>query len=1035
VLEAIWRVARAVGRARRWLTSGWRRPALWLAVACALLYAFDRWISRLSWLSFWSVLALAVIAAFAVAVWRARSRVVIEPFVDYNRAGSSGDAGKAVAPGLNDALVSELAALRELYRAVEERAELDPAVGDAKPVDATLELQDVSGFLEGASTGDATVSIGPVAVPIGMVMAMLGRLAQGPRLTGGLQVVATADSGSESTGTEVVLTAYYTGARRSSSWSVRESLPDYAASLLAADDAASVVQTAAVRGMVQELASRIFTDLALPGTRSWRATSRFHAGLKQYRLAHESEQDRVLKLRRAERALIEALADDADLPLARYNLGVVYRELGENEAAARSFLRELEREQPAWQPYYALALTYYGKDDRYADVSSLCDRVIELADGATRKAIAFDLKGLADRLRVQGSQDWLATATESRRRAVAYSVLALCDAELTSDDRRTARGVAARCVLDLGIACAYSGDAELAQTQQSAARRRKAFDASHKLLAFAARLQESFNLRLELGKIAATYGEPQTAIKEFRAAARIDPSSALCWAWLAKVNAELSARAKVEDPAKSVWTERAVAAIRLARSTLDFDEPGEAQGATGQLAEALEQLGDAEGAAHARRIPHIESPLASETDVAALELRLASETEAWTRGHLAKRIAKLYFDQEKYEQAEDYYSRALGALKEQYGTEARRHGLLGMVAWARASQSDPDALQDALSDMREAVGMDPLSSWERETLGLIHEKIGDYESAIGAYEYALFWQPNSPTLHARLGNAHLALANESSDPASRRQAYTRATEHLESAIVLETGLYERASAHYALARAYSSADEYERAVPHYRIAQVSPESKALVQLSVGEAYIRLKRYDLAESVLLDVTAAAEAAAVNDPRMLIGQKVDDPWPAASLAAQAHRLLALSFVERDVRLDEASDCVAASKRLLDMLGDDADPSDRASELELEGRILVDRGDYDGAIAALNDSVALAPDVEAYLHLARAYRRKAESSSLEEERRRGLELARSACRHADDLDRSLMFQHAIATVRGQLDALSTSPPAAGDGAGSAT
>jgi tetratricopeptide (TPR) repeat protein len=209
----------------------------------------------------------------------------------------------------------------------------------------------------------------------------------------------------------------------------------------------------------------------------------------------------------------------------------------------------------------------------------------------------------------------------------------------------------------------------------------------------------------------------------------------------------------------------------------------------------------------------------------------------------------------------------------------------------------------------------------------------------------------------------------------------------------------------------------------------------VVQLCVGEAYIRLKRYDLAESVLREVTAAAEAAAAKDPRTLIGQKVDDPWPAASLAAQAHRLLALSFVERDVRLDEASDCVAASKRLLDMLGDEADQSDRASELELEGRILVDRGDYDGAIAALNDSLALAPDVEAYLHLARAYRRKAESSSLEEERRLGLELARSACRHADDLDRSLMFQHAIATVRGQLDALSTSPPAAAGGAGSTT
>ena len=71
----MWRVARAVGRVRRWVTSGWRRPALWLAVAAALLWGFDRLVTPISWLSFWSVLVLAIIAAFGVAVWRARGRV------------------------------------------------------------------------------------------------------------------------------------------------------------------------------------------------------------------------------------------------------------------------------------------------------------------------------------------------------------------------------------------------------------------------------------------------------------------------------------------------------------------------------------------------------------------------------------------------------------------------------------------------------------------------------------------------------------------------------------------------------------------------------------------------------------------------------------------------------------------------------------------------------------------------------------------------------------------------------------------------
>ncbi len=1001
---------------------------------------FDRWVSPLSWLSFWSALTLAVFGAFGAAVWRARGRVVIEPFIEYNKSATAADsAGKPVASGLNDALVSELAALRELYRTVGERAEVDPAVSSsaAEPVDATLQLEDVSEFLQNASTGDATVSFGPLAVPIGTVMAMLGRLAKGPQLTGGLQVVATPEGDEDAPSGEVVLTAYYASADRLASWSVREPVPAYAASLLEQNGATSVVHTAAVRAMVEELASRIFTDLALPGTRSWRATRRFHEGLKQYRLARESQRDRVLKLRRAERAFIEALADDVDLPLARYNLGVVYRELHSevpdehfDEAAESAFLGELQRGQPGWQTYYALALTYFDSG-RFADVSSLCDRAIELADSALQKAMALDLKGLADRNRVTPDEDWLTMAIESRRRAVAYALLALCDAELTLGDQKVARGVAAHCLLDLGIALAYAGEAQADGSAKSAGNRRKAFDSCRRLLSFAARLEDSFSVRLELGKIAFTYGEGEVAIRELRAAARIDPSSTICWAWLARVNAGLSAAA-ADAAARAEWGRRSEVAAALARSNLDLSDTTSSVEAATRLAEALEDLGDDDGAERARDIPYVMGDLAGETDIEELESRLDLETDRWLRGHIAWCIADLHYGQERMAEAALAYQRALDELRDEYPAEARRLGLQGMVAVAHAFQADPNAsIQEALREVQEAIAIAPLSSWERQMLGRIREKVGDYESAIAAYEYALFWKPSSPDLHTLLGKAHLQLAEESFDAARRREAYRQATQHYESALALQSpsALNARAAAHFALGRAHQSADEYHRAVPHFRNAQALAASKPLAQLLLGEAYVRLKRYNEAEEVLSEAITAAESAAAQDPAGQIGNELNEIWGAADLAAQGHRLLALSFIERDVRLDEARGHIDGSKRLLDLLGGNADPSARASELELQGRIHLEEGKYDEAIASLNESVALAADVEAYLHLARAYRTKADASRRKEDRRHALQRARRACRHARDLDQSEMFQESIARVVAYLD-MSTPSHAAENG-----
>ncbi len=1034
LLVLAWRGAWLAGGFRHWVVSGWRRPILWIGVAFAAGWAIDRWIVSISWLSFWTAVVLAILAAFALAVWRAMGRVVIEPFLDYTSdgvdAGNKGDAASgSTAPGLNDALVSELAQLRELFQAVEERAGLRTATGSGRPLEATLQLEDVSSFLQDAATGDAKVSLGPLVLPIGLVMAMLGRLAQGPRVTGALQLITSQDVEGKPT-RQVVLTGYYASRQRLASWSVIEPLPE---------GAASIVQTAAVRGMVEELAARMFADLALGGSTSWQASRRFLSGLRFYRLAHESRQDRVLRLRRAARFFVEALADDEELPLARYNLGVVYGELrdayqewpadAENfaSAAETSFGREIQRGGSGWEPYYALALMLEQRG-RYAAIPPLCDRVIARADNSARKAIAYDAKGFAERkLEEIGTDLALTRAIASRRRAVAYSTLALLRAELRSDDPDASRSLAAHCLLNLGIAVAYSGRSASWNAEGARASKR-AFRQCRSLLRHAARLDDSFLARFELGKIAYEFGEPARAVDELRAALRIDPTSCPCWAWLAKADARLSADTAEENAQRAFeWEQLARHAVRMAKDRLDLNAgPELTQEIVDALAEALETIGDSD---EAERVRNMVDAAAVSGSIDELETQLADVSDRWAYAQIALQLGHQQRATENHELGAAYFQLAIRALGDDYREEIRRSGMHGMVALALMALEERQ--QDALQWAHAAVAVDPMSSWEREVLGNVYDTIGDLENSVEAYEDALAWSPNSAKrdakLHSNLGSCHWRLA-EAASGAARMSGYRRTIEHYEAALALQspTDLPQRVNAHYWLGRAYTAADQYGRAVPHFRNALAARDGTPIVQTYLGEAYMRMKGYEEAEDVLSKAIATSERAAEEDPRPTVGSVISDEWPVGELAASAHRTLALSFIERDVRLDEAREHVRHSERLLDKLEGDADPAARASGRELEGRILLREDHLREAVAALEESVGLAPDSEAYVHLAEAYKEQAVRARNKQHCRTKIERARRACLHARDLDRSQMYEDEIDGVLAELDHLAAPTPA---------
>ena len=194
------RINRVIGSIYYWLRSGWRPLVLWF-VAVALLVCLPdyialmhitkagtwlQWLNILifplwkAWLQQWkTVLALYILLLLLWWAWQARKRVVIESFIDY-----TGDKQSQDPQGLATLLVVRLAQLHELYRVVDEQRSISMDAGPRQSIDATIKAEDVSGFLQGAVSAQAQLSLGPFVIPVGTLLALIGHLVQGPSVDG-----------------------------------------------------------------------------------------------------------------------------------------------------------------------------------------------------------------------------------------------------------------------------------------------------------------------------------------------------------------------------------------------------------------------------------------------------------------------------------------------------------------------------------------------------------------------------------------------------------------------------------------------------------------------------------------------------------------------------------------------------------------------------------------------------------------------------------------------------------------------------------
>jgi hypothetical protein len=169
---------------------------------------------------------------------------------------------------------------------------------------------------------DAQVEVGPLKVPAGAVMALVGGLVQGPRLRGSLRGDAK----------HLVLSAQLSLHGRDYAWRVERDVParDGNGSGEDAPEDARAPESV-IDSLVEELGYRVFTDVVLGEQHQWEATRDVAEGLEEFVSCLTTPQSGKLQLNRVERRLTEALAKDSTFVLAYHNLGVIHMRLAELE--------------------------------------------------------------------------------------------------------------------------------------------------------------------------------------------------------------------------------------------------------------------------------------------------------------------------------------------------------------------------------------------------------------------------------------------------------------------------------------------------------------------------------------------------------------------------------------------------------------------------------------------------------------------------------------------------------------------------------
>jgi tetratricopeptide (TPR) repeat protein len=343
--HSIWmRRAALFGAQKAWrircaLRSGWFSLLMLYAISAAVVALRQRIIGGIvtaKWFFGGTVgpWALCIaLSALLAAVLEARNRarqIVIAAFSNV----TGEEIYRSLADGLPRRLMTNLSDIAEVYEYVsEDPADLDLDEGTETPALSVDSPAALSGLT--ASLADQKIGAGFLQIPVNWVINTLSNVIAGPRIIG--SILRTADG--------LLIEASISGGTYKNTWRVREK--DVRVNLAAKD-----AQTAAVDGMIQQLAYKVFAylDHHQLGTVEWRAAECYTEGLRASIDAKRERQGtgpRTIAVQRAQHAFFEAFRQDARFARSRYNLGVMYysgQQLRPAYEAFRSVIDDFDHE-------------------------------------------------------------------------------------------------------------------------------------------------------------------------------------------------------------------------------------------------------------------------------------------------------------------------------------------------------------------------------------------------------------------------------------------------------------------------------------------------------------------------------------------------------------------------------------------------------------------------------------------------------------------------------------------------------------------
>jgi len=951
----------------RWLTPAALRVAgVLVAIGGALVAALvpDGWV--------WIPVGVLVILLTVEARTSGQRRVIIGHFDDH-QSGLSEDAGSGAA----DLLRVELARLGDLFQTVEDKRAIPSGLGPKRSLDATLSVETVASSLQAAVSAESRIGFGPLSLPARFVIAAADRVVRPPRIDGAVHGTAA----------DRVITAQLDGQSRLS-WRVPVEVTEHH------HDAN---RDRYGHDLFQELALRIFTDLALGRSVRWQASREFVHGLDCVRACLRSPTDRKVNLRYAEYHFLKTLSEDEDFPHAYYNLGVVYHELftltwanGRQEearnhlhAAERTFEKAVEGDPTRWENYFALGQTYF-QHRRFLDVDKLCDRMIDLLPrrSMTARAKVHELRASA--LLAQGA---LAESEEAARRAVWRSLWAIVATRLLAGYRNNRDELAGACLQTLGLVyCSLQSS-----TGNSSRPWRLARAIYHRAQTLSTQRAE---LHLELGLTALGAGNARLARSELSVSRDSDPSRPL---FLAAYGAALAQSSEPRDEAPKDLC------IQAARAMCRSFSPPRDRATCDLITRTAETLDDDEltTIAHelaaaaevaARRLSASPRPSADDTDAddvdAAYAAKVEREIERDRGVIVSAALLQAIGPAPIAEQIFDEYGCEVWTAQQTLQS-LRYHGIGSYPEQKAVAQMQRTALTAA----QKATAINPLSVLAWMTLGDVYQEYADFANARQAWLNALTQDPDNPAVYDRLGTSswHLAFRGRSR-PSKDNLAEAR--EWFEKALLLyDTGsIEEQLHTRYRLAKLYAAQYEFDLALEQLQIVEVADARPPIVGwVLLGLAYLARRDYSECEYYfgrVVECGAELDRPGTRpkrlddngiDPEMhsddrgssVIGDRIDERlWPLGIVRAWGYLGLAFSHVERDGDLAKARRLAETARRLAESTKLDLSVTPTRIPAACDdclGSIAWKEGDLQSAKEKLMEAIKRHPYSRSYINLA--------------------------------------------------------------------